>query len=86
MGDAEWYVGMKFDWKTLPDGSVNCCISQEGYAAAIVEEMGIFTANKTPLVTPFRSGLPVDTISSIDMSPEDRAPLTVKMQSWLGFD
>jgi hypothetical protein len=38
LGDAEWYVGMKFDWNTLPDGSVNCCISQEGYAAAIVEE------------------------------------------------
>jgi hypothetical protein len=44
---------MKFDWNTLPDGSVNCRISQEGYAAAIVEEMGLSNANKTPLMTPF---------------------------------
>ncbi len=47
--------------------------------------MVLSNTNKTPLMTPFRSGLPVDTIPSIDMSPEDRAPLTAKMQSWLGM-
>jgi hypothetical protein len=85
LGDPEWYLGMKFDWNTLSDGSVICHISQEGCAAAIVEEMGLSNANKTPLMTPFRSGLPVDTIPSTDMLPEDRAPLTAKMQSWLGM-
>lgn len=65
--------------------TVTCRISQEGYAAAIVEEMGLSNANKSPLMTPFRSGLPIDTIPSIDMSAEERAPLTAKMQSWLGM-
>jgi hypothetical protein len=65
LGDAEWYLGIKFDWNTSSDGSVTCQISQEGYAAAIVEKMGQSNANKTPL---------------IDMTMEDRAPLTAKMQ------
>lgn len=64
---------MNFDWNTCSDGSVSYRISQEGYAAAIIEEMELSNANKFPLMTPYCSSLPVDTIPSIDMSPEDRA-------------
>ncbi len=24
LGDAEWYIGIKFDWHHLPDGTVTC--------------------------------------------------------------
>jgi hypothetical protein len=58
MGDGEWYLGMRFDWNHSSDGSVSCRISQEGFAAAIVDDMGLTHANKSPLMTPFRSGLP----------------------------
>ncbi len=85
LGDAEWYIGIKFDWHRFPDGTVSCRLSQEGYAAAIVEEMGLSSANKSPLMTPFRSGLPVDTIPHIEMTHEERAPLIAKMQSWMGM-
>jgi hypothetical protein len=37
LGDAEWYIGIKFDWKKDDNGSVSCRLSQEGYAAAIVD-------------------------------------------------
>jgi hypothetical protein len=60
-------------------------LSQEGYAAAIVEEMGLSAANKSPLMTPFRSGLPIDANPHVEMSPEDRAPLISKMQCWMGM-
>jgi hypothetical protein len=36
-------------------------------------------------MTFYQSGVPVDTIPSIDMTPKDRAPLTAKRQSWLGM-
>lgn len=64
---------MKFDWNHGSDGSVNCCISEEGYAVAIIEEMGLSNANKSPLMTLLRTGLPIHAIPSIDMSPEDHA-------------
>jgi hypothetical protein len=85
MGEAEWFLGMKFDWQHSPTGDLSCRISQEGYASAIVEEICLSQCNKTPLMTPFRSGLPIDAIPHLDMSPEDRAPLIAKMQSWLGM-
>jgi hypothetical protein len=76
---------MKFDWSHSKDGTISCRISQEGYAATIANEMGLSTANKSPLMTPFRSGFPVDTIPHIDMPPGQRAPLIKTMQSWLGM-
>jgi hypothetical protein len=63
LGDAEWYLGMKFDWNISLDGSVTCRISQEGYAA---------DANKYPLMTPFRSGLPIDAVPSINIRVADQ--------------
>ncbi len=44
--------------------------------------MGLTHADKSPLMTPFCSSLPIDTIPMIEMSPEDRAPLIAKMESY----
>jgi hypothetical protein len=85
MGEAEFFLGLKFDWIRGDDGHVDCRISQEAYANSVVEEMGLSNANTSPLMTPFRSGFPVDTIPTVDMSDADRAPLIAKMQSWLGM-
>jgi hypothetical protein len=35
LGDAEWYIGIKFDWKKDDAGNVSCQLSQEGYAAPL---------------------------------------------------
>jgi hypothetical protein len=53
LGDAEWYIGIKFDWNKASDGSISCRLSQEGYAAAIVEDMGLSATNKSPLMPLF---------------------------------
>ena len=38
MGRSEFFLGIKFDWTVHPSGEVDCCLSQEAYAATIVEE------------------------------------------------
>ena len=70
LGDAEWYIGIKFNWHRFSDATITCCLSQEGYASAIVEEMGLSSANKCPMMTPFRSGFPIDTIPHLDITPD----------------
>ena len=85
MGEAEWFLGVKFDWFQSNDGHVDCRISQEAYATTIVSELGLNNANTCRLMTPFRFGSPVDTIPHVEMSEDERAPLVAKMQSWLGM-
>jgi len=36
-------------------------------------------------MTPFRFGLPVDTVPHVEMTPDKRAPLIAKMQCWMGM-
>jgi Reverse transcriptase (RNA-dependent DNA polymerase) len=78
LGDAEWFLGMKFDWSFDSHDHLHCRISQEGYVQAIVDEMGLSNANTCPSMTPFRSGLSVDSIPIISMNDSERAPLIKK--------
>jgi len=85
LSNDEWYIGIKFDWHKFLDGTISCRLSQEGYATAIVEKMGLTSANQWPTMTPFRFGLPVDTVPHVEMTPDKRAPLIAKMQCWMGM-
>ena len=70
MGTAEWFVGIKFDGSFSSDGKVDCPLSQEAYANIIVEAMGLGDASVSPLMTPFRSGYPIDAVPHQEMSTE----------------
>jgi hypothetical protein len=43
-----------------------------------MSELGLTHANTCPMMTPFRSGFPLDTIPHIDLSDTDRAPIVDK--------
>ena len=85
MGDAEFFLGIKFDWVFSPDGHLDCRLSQEAYANVIVDAMGLADASVSPKMTPFRSGCPIDTIPRKDMSDEQRLPLIARLRSWCGM-
>ena len=85
MGEAEFFLGMKFDWFPSEDGHIDCRISQEAYANTIASEMGLQKHNVSPMMTPFRTGLPVDTIPNVTMLDADRLTLIAKMRSLLGM-
>ncbi len=55
------------------------------YAHTIVHELGLSQANVSPLMTPFRSGLPVDAIPKVELTSEARTLVIAKMQCWLGM-
>jgi hypothetical protein len=85
LGDAEWFLGIQFSWDFSSSGELSCRMSQEGYIQSIISELGLTHANTCPTMTPFRSGLPVDAIPTVDLSDTDRAPIIDKMRSWLGM-
>ncbi len=47
--------------------------------------MDLTNANKSSLMTPFCSDLPIDTIPYSEMPPEHPKLLTAKMQAWLAM-
>jgi len=85
MGDAEFFLGIKFDWVFSDDGHLDCRLSQEAYSNVVVESMGLSDSSVSPKMTPFRSGYPIDMIPPKDMSAEQRSPLIARMRSWCGM-
>ena len=62
MGDVDYYLGICFNWRRESDGHVSVHMSQEGYANAFIDEMGLQNAVSSPKMTPYRSGLPIDSL------------------------
>jgi hypothetical protein len=64
MGEADYYLGTHFDWHRDSEGNVTCHVSQKGYANIFVDaRMGLQDAVSSPRMTPYRSGLAIDTLS-----------------------
>jgi hypothetical protein len=87
MGEADYYLGTHFDWKRDPDGHITCHLSQEGYAHMLVDAMGLQSAVSSTKMTPYRSGLAIDTLSNHDsfLSNTQLETLRHKYRSYLGM-
>jgi Reverse transcriptase (RNA-dependent DNA polymerase) len=87
MGEADYYLGTHFEWQRDSEGHVTCHLSQEGYANMFVEAMGLQNAVASPKMTPYRSGLPIDTLSQHEsnLSDTEREKLRLKFRSYLGM-
>jgi len=87
MGEADYYLGTHFEWKHDPDGHITCHLSQEGYAHMLVDAMGLQNAVSSTKMTPYRSGLAIDTLSNHDSSLSDTQLETLrhKYRSYLGM-
>jgi hypothetical protein len=89
MGDAEFYLGTKFDWTRDSDSNVTCHLSQEGYANLLLDAMGLQNAVTSSKMTLYRSGLPIDTLplqsSLCDGGNENFEILKGKYRTFLGM-
>ena len=62
MGVVEWFLGIHFAWRIMSD-SVSVRLNQSGFAANLVESFFQDSRNVTPTATPYRSGVPIDSIA-----------------------
>ena len=71
MGVVEWFLGIHFSWQ-VTGGEVDVHLNQAGFAAYLVERFNLHHKSPTPTATPYRSGIPIDSIAaaeSTDNSP-----------------
>jgi hypothetical protein len=86
MGDVDYYLGICFNWRRESDGHVSVHMSQEGYANAFIDEMGLQNAVTSPKMTPYRSGLPIDSLpKQPNISKTDNETLRSKFRSFMGM-
>jgi transposase InsO family protein len=62
MGVVNWFLGTHFTWLDLPDGEISVHMSQVAFAQNLVERHRQQHINVNPRATPYRSGLPIDSI------------------------
>ena len=62
MGVVNWFLGTHFTWRDLPAGELSVHLSQVSYAQNLVERHRQQDTNYNPRATPYRSGLPIDSI------------------------
>ena len=62
MGIVEWFLGVHFSWRITPS-SVAVHLNQSGFASNLVESFFGDTRNPTPTATPYRNGVPINSIA-----------------------
>jgi hypothetical protein len=71
MGIVKWFLGVHFSWRITPS-SVDVHLNQSGFATNLVENFALQAQTETPTATPYRSGVPIDSIApstDVDDSP-----------------
>jgi hypothetical protein len=66
MGIVEWFLGIHFSWR-MTSSTVAIHLNQSGFATNLVESFARQGRDVTPTATPYRSGIPINSITpSID--------------------
>ena len=69
MGIVEWFLGVHFSWRLTPD-SADVHLNQSGFATNLFESFAWQERNQTPTATPYRSGVPIDSVAP-SLDPDD---------------
>jgi hypothetical protein len=84
MGDVDYFLGTAFTWKHLPGGHLSVHLCQSAFTEFTAHRFAIDRYNRTPHMTPYRSGLPIDSIPPPDPKDPDLKRRTKVYQSIVG--
>ena len=66
MGDVYCFLGTAFTWLKQKDGNIPVHLCQSAFTEFTAHQFLFQNANKVPNMTPYHSGLPVDSIPPVD--------------------
>ena len=84
MGVVDYFLGTAFTWKEFEDGNVSVHMTQSAFTEYTAHRFGVDRMNRVPNMTPYRSGLPIDSIAPPDPSDPDLNRRTKMYQSLVG--
>jgi hypothetical protein len=84
MGDVDWFLGTAFTWKRHRDGNLSVLLSQSAFTEFSAHRFAVNKFNQVPNMTPYRSGLPIDSIPPPPKDDPDQKRRTKVYQSIVG--
>jgi hypothetical protein len=75
MGQVSHFLGIEFTWEHHDDGHLTVSLTQQSFAEDLIESLGFSLASISTFLTPYRSGLSIDSVLHENMSPTDRDAL-----------
>jgi hypothetical protein len=84
MGKVSHLFGIEFNWVHHNNGHVSVSLTQQSFAKTLIESQNLTVTGTSTFITPYRSGLPIDSIIHQDMSSSDRDKLRLQYQSLVG--
>ena len=84
MGDVDFFLGTAFTYRRHRDGNLSVHLGQSAFTEHIAHRFGIDGMKRVPNMTPWRCGLPIDSIATADPSDPDLARRHKVHQSIVG--
>jgi hypothetical protein len=84
MGQVSLFLGIEFSWVHHEDGNLSVHLTQQSFSESLLESLGLEHLSTSTFLTPYRSGLPVDSVCHDEMSSSDRDALRLAYQSLVG--
>jgi hypothetical protein len=84
MGDVDFFLGTAFTYRRHSDGNLSVHLGQAAFIEHIAHRFGVDRMKRVPNMTPWRSGLPIDSIATADPSDPDLARRRKVYQSIVG--
>jgi len=84
MGQVSHFLGIEFSWRFHQDGNLSESLTQQSFAENLVDSVNYSTASVSSYVSPYRSGLPIDSIPPSALSSTEQDQLRLQYQSLVG--
>ena len=83
MGNVTHFLGIRFQWRQSQD-SVSVDMSQQAFTEQLIASAGLDLESATTKPSPFRSGLPIDSLPYTTLSPNEHQSLQTQLRSYIG--
>eukprot|EP00956_Cyclotella_meneghiniana_P012602 scaffold17913_cov36-Cyclotella_meneghiniana.AAC.1 len=84
MGPVDWFLGTAFTWKRHDDGNLSVLLSQSAFIDFTAHRFAVDRFKPVPHMTPYRSGIPIDSIPPPPKNDPDQKRSTKVYQSIVG--
>jgi len=86
IGQVSHFLVIEFSWKHHDDGNGNLSVTltPQSFAENLVDSVNYSIASVSGYISPYRSGLPIDSIPILQLSTSDQDKLHLQYQSLVG--